>query len=122
MELTPRRARAAALLIGGVLVFADTAAVASIGAAATIAMLLAIGFAESRLRAVAWAATLVASALIADALWQLGWEPFNRSEDYEAIPQTPFVFIGLPIPMAVIAVGVGAGALWRRSRSQPHAS
>jgi hypothetical protein len=121
VDLTPRRLRAAALLIAGVLIFADAAALAWPGFYATIAMLIVIGFVERRLRAVAWAVVLVASAFLADVLWQLDWEPFNRSEDYEAIPQTPYVVIGLPIPMALITVGVAAGALWRRIRSQPHA-
>lgn len=114
--------RAVALLIAGVLVFADAAVVGLVGAAATIAMLFAIGFAERRLRAVAWAAILVASAFLADVLWLLDWEPFNRSGDYEAIAQTPFVLFGLPIPMAVIAFGVAIGALWRRRRSRLRAS
>ena len=114
MQLTPRLIRAAALLIAGVLVFADDPAVASVGTTATIGLLIAIGFFEGRLRAVVWAAVLVASAFLADVLWQLDWEPFNRSEDYEALPQTPFVLIGLPVPMAVIAIGVGAAAFGRR--------
>ncbi len=62
----------------------------------------------------AWAAILVASAFIGDVLWQIGWEPFDRSNQYEAIPQTPFVLIGLPAPMAVVACGVAAGVLWHR--------
>jgi uncharacterized membrane protein YozB (DUF420 family) len=119
MELTPPRARAAALLIAGVLVFSDVGALALAGFTATVAMLIAIGFIERRLRAIAWAAILVASAFVADFLWQIDWEPFNRSSDYEAIPQTPYVLIALPVPMAVIAVGVGAGTLWHRIRSEP---
>jgi hypothetical protein len=83
-------------------------------------MLFSVGFVERRIRAVAWAAVLVVSAFFADCLWQIGWEPFDRSDDYEAISQTPFVLIGLPIPMAVVAAGVGAGALWRRVRSEPN--
>ena len=121
MDLASRRARAVALLVAGVLVFSDVGAVAVAGFAATVAMLLTVGFVEERLRAVSWAAILVASAFVADILWQIDWEPFNRSDDYEAIPQTPFVLIGLPIPMALIAVGVGAGVLWRRVRSDPAA-
>jgi hypothetical protein len=119
VDLASRRARAVALLVAGVLVFSDVGAVAVAGFTATVAMLLTVGFVEGRLRAVAWAAILVASAFVADILWQIDWEPFNRSDDYEAIPQTPFVLIGLPIPMALIAAGVGAGALWRRARSDP---
>ena len=116
MAFAWRRARAIALLLTGVLAFSDVRALAWAGFYAAIVTLVVIGFVERRLRAVAWAVILVASALVADVLWQLDWEPFNRSEDYEAIPQTPFVFIGLPIPMAIIALGVGAGALWRRIR------
>jgi len=119
MELASWPVRAVALFVAGVLVFADAGAVAGVGFVATVALLFAIGFVDGRPRALAWAAMLVASAFAADVLWQLDWEPFNRSHDYEAIPQTPFVLIGLPIPMVVIAVGLGARALWRRIRSQP---
>ena len=107
------------MLCAGVLVFCDVGAVALAGFAATVAMLLTIGFVEGRLRAVLWAAILVASALVADILWQLDLEAFNRTVDYEALPQTPFVLIGLPIPMALVAVGVGVGAVWRRARVGP---
>jgi hypothetical protein len=117
IELDPRRLRAGGLLIAGLLVFADDTALASAGAAATLGLLIAIGFVERRLVAVGWAAILVASASLADLLWTVDWEPFNRSEDYEALPQTPFVVIALPIPMAVIALGVGAAALRRLIRS-----
>jgi hypothetical protein len=113
-----RRARAAVLLVAGVLVFSDLGALAVAGFTATVAMLFTIGFVDRRLHAVAWAAILVASAFVADFLWHIDWEPFNRSHDYESLPQTPFVLIALPVPMAVIAVGVGAGALWRRIRSE----
>jgi hypothetical protein len=114
MELALHRARAVSLLVAGVLVFADNDVLAWVGFACVVAILLIIGFVDARLRAVAWAAVLVASAVVADVLWQVDWELFNRSDDYEALPQTPFVLIGLPIPMAVIAVGVAARALWPR--------
>ena len=74
--------------------FCDVGAVASTGFVGTDALLFAVGFVERRLRALAWAAILVVSALVADFLWQIGWEPFDRSGDYEAVPQTPFVLIG----------------------------
>jgi hypothetical protein len=86
-------------------VFCDAGAVASTGFVVAVALLFALGFVERRLRALAWAAILVVSAFVADFLWQIGWEPFDRSDDYEAIPQTPFVLIGLPIPMAIVAAG-----------------
>ena len=95
--------------------FCDARAdVAATGFVGTVALLLTVGFVERRIGALAWAAILVVSALFADLLWQIGWEPFDRSDDYEAIPQTPFVLIGLPVAMAVVAAGVGAGAVWRR--------
>jgi len=122
VELSSRRARASVLFVAGVLAFSDVAALAMAGFVATVAMLLIVGIVERRLYAVSWAAILVASAFAADVLWQIDWEPFNRSEDYEAIPQTPFVLIALPVPMAVIALGVGTGALWRRVRSEPRGS
>ena len=119
MELSSRRARAGVLFVAGVLVFCDVAALAVVGFIATVAMLFIVGFVERRLSAIAWAAILATSAFAADFLWQIDWKPFNRSNDYEAIPQTPDVLIALPVPMAVIAVGVGTGALWRRVRSEP---
>jgi hypothetical protein len=117
-----RRARAVVLLLAGVLVFSDVGALAWAGFATTVAMLFTVGFVERRLGAVAWAAILVASAFVADVLWQLDSAPFNRSDDYEPLPQTPFVLVLLPIPMAVIAVGVGSAALWCRIRSKARGS
>ena len=122
MAFASRRARAVVLLLAGVLVFSDVGAIAWAGFTAAVAMLFTVGFVERRLGAIAWAAILVASAFVADVLWQLNWAPFNRSDDYEPLPQTPFVLIALPIPMAVIAVGVGSAALWRRIQSKPKRS
>jgi hypothetical protein len=122
VKLSLRRTRAAALFLAGVLVFCDAAAVAATGFIATITLLFTIGFVERRIRALGWAAILVVSAFFADVLWQVGWEPFDRSHDYEAIPQTPFVLLGLPISMGVVAVGVVADVLWRRVRSAPDTS
>lgn len=112
--MTSPRARGALLFVAGVLVLADEPVLAWAALAAVLAMLLAIGFVEGRWRAVLWALVLVASAFTADVLWQIGWAPFDRSGEYEAIPQTPFVVIGVPLPMVVIALGVGARVLWRR--------
>jgi hypothetical protein len=109
-----------ALVVGlfgcGVLVFADHQTLATIAFGATIVLLLVVGFVEGHLRAVWWAALLLASALAADILWWLDWDPFDRSDDYEPIAQFPYVLIGLPIPMALIAAGVGARWLWRHVR------
>jgi hypothetical protein len=59
---------------------------------------------------------------MADLLWHIDWEPFNRSDEWESLPQTPFVLIALPVPIAVIALGVGTRAVWRRIRSKPQGS
>jgi hypothetical protein len=109
-----RTAVVVALFVCGVLVFADaqTLAIAALGA--TILLVLATGFVEGNLRAVWWAAVLVMSALTADILWLLDWDPFDRSDDYEPIAQFPFVLIGLPLLMAAIAAGVAVRWLWRQ--------
>jgi hypothetical protein len=122
VEFAARDARAVVLAVAGVLIFSDVDAVAVAGFTATVAMLFAVGFVERRVRAVRWAAILVVSAFVADFLWQIDWEPFNRSDEWESLPQTSFVLIALPVPMAVIAVGVGAGAVWSRVRSKPKGS
>jgi hypothetical protein len=109
-----RDARIVGLFACGVLVFADnlTLAIAALGA--TIVLLLAIGFVDGHVQAVWWAAVFLLSALAADLLWYVEWEPFDRSDDYESLPQSPFVLIGLPVPMALVAVGVAARWLWGR--------
>jgi hypothetical protein len=99
----------------GVFVFVDNQTLATIAFGATVVLLLVVGFVEGHVRAVWWAALLLASALAADILWWLDWDPFDRSDDGEPIAQFPFVLIGLPIPMALIAAGVGARRLWRRA-------
>jgi hypothetical protein len=106
--------RVVGLFVCGVLVFADAQTLATAALGATILLLVAMGFVEGNLRAVWWAAVLVASALTADVLWQLDWDPFDRSDDYEPIAQFPFVLIGLPLLMALIAAGVAVRWLWRQ--------
>ena len=102
------------MFVCGVLVFADNHALAAAALAATIVLLLAIGFAEGHLRAVWWAAVLLGSAIAADVLWHFDWDPFDRADEYESVAQAPFVLIGLPLPMAVIAAGVAGRWLWRQ--------
>jgi hypothetical protein len=114
-----RTGRALLLLAAGVLVFCDDAGVSLAGTAGVVAALLAIGFVERRWRAVAWAAMVLVSAFLGDVLWQTGWDPYDRSADYEALPQTPFVVLALPVPMAIVAVGVAAGRLGHRLRRRP---
>jgi hypothetical protein len=63
------------LFLVGVLVFCDAGAVASTGFVVAVALLFALGSVERRLRALAWAAILVASAFFADFLWQSAGNP-----------------------------------------------
>ena len=109
-----RTVQVVGLFVCGVLVFADDETLSAVAFGATMVLLFAVGFAQGRLRAVWWATVLVMSALTADALWQLDWEPFDRSDQYEPIGQFPFVVIGLPLLMALIAAGVATRRLWRR--------
>jgi hypothetical protein len=109
-----KAAQVVGLLVCGVLVFADERTLATTAFVFTVALLFITGFMEGHLRAIWWAAVVLISALIADVLWQLGWDPFDRSGEYEPIAQSPFVLIGLPLPMALVAAGVAARSLWRR--------
>ena len=102
------------VLLCGVLVFADDLALATAASIATLGLLFVLGLVDGRLRAVLWAIVLVASAMIADGLWWVGWAPFDRSDEYEAIGQTPFVVIVLPVLMVVVAAGVAVRAILRR--------
>jgi len=106
---------AVALFVTSVLLFCDLRVLAWIGWAATLALLVAIGVADGRFRAVLWAFVVVTGALVADVLWAADFAPFDRDADYEAIPQTPFVLIGVPIPMILIAIGVGVRKLVSRT-------
>src|SRR3954468_4563748 len=118
VQLASPRIRGTALFVAGVLIFCDVGAIAGVGFFTTVVLLFASGFLERRASALAWALMVLASAIFADVLWQLDWEPFNRSEDYEALPQSPVVLIGLPVPMAIVAIGIGAGTLWERIRTR----
>jgi len=102
------------LFVCGVLVFADAQTLATGALGATIVLLFATGFVDGHPRAVWWAAVLVLSAMTADILWQLDWDPFDRSDEYESIGQFPFVLIGLPLLMAFVAAGVAVRWLWRQ--------
>jgi hypothetical protein len=104
------------LFLCGVLVLADAQTLATAALVATILLLFATGFVDGDLRAVWWAAVPVMSALTADVLWQLDWDPFDRSDDYEPIAQFPFVLVGLPLLTAIIGAGVAVRWLWRQRK------
>jgi hypothetical protein len=106
---------AVALFVTSVLLFCDISALAWIGWAGTLALLIAIGVADGRWRAVLWAFVVVAGAFVADVLWTVDFAPFDRDAEHEAIPQSPFILIGVPIPMVLIAIGVGARKLVSRT-------
>jgi hypothetical protein len=106
---------AVALFVTSVLLFCDSRAVAWFGWIGTLLLLVAIGDADGRFRAVLWAFVVVAGAFVADLLWAADFAPFDRDADYESIPQTPFVFVGVPIPMILIAIGVGVRKLVSRT-------
>jgi hypothetical protein len=125
-ELAARRDSRMTALIGtlfacGVLIFADERAVGVPAFFATVALLFATGFVQGHVRAVLWAVVCLASAIVADVLWQLDLAAFDRDAEYEPIPVSPFVLIGLPVPMAIIALGVGARRLWRFTTGKPRA-
>jgi hypothetical protein len=116
---THKTALIAALFACGLLMFVDESSVAVAAFFATVALLLATGFTEGHIRALWWAAAFLASAIVADVLWQLDFAPFDRDDQREPLPASLFVLIGLPVPMAIIALGVGARWLWRRVSGQP---
>ena len=109
------RPLAVAMFITSVLLFCDVRAVAWFGWIGTLVLLVAIGVADGRFRAVFWAFLVVAGAFVADVLWAVDFAPFDRDAEYESIPQTPFILIGVPIPMILIAIGVGVRKLVSRT-------
>lgn len=78
--------------------------------------LVAGGYAWGRWKALLWLGTIpwVALAVLSDAAWMTG--VWDRSEDYEPLPTTPFLVIfGLPILIGLVALGVAV----RRVREAP---
>ena len=79
-------------------------------------LLVAGGYLWGRWKALLWLGTVpwVALALLSDIAWMTGiWD---RSEDYEPLPTTPFLVIfGLPILIGLVALGVAV----RRVREAP---
>jgi hypothetical protein len=78
--------------------------------------LVAGGYAWGRWKALLWLGTVpwVTLALLSDAAWMTGL--WDRSEDYEPLPTTPFLVIfGLPVLIALVAFGVAV----RKVREAP---
>jgi hypothetical protein len=78
--------------------------------------LFAGGYAWGRWKALVWLGTVpwVALALLSDIAWMTGL--WDRSDEYEPLPTTPFLVIfGLPILVGLVALGVAV----RRTRGAP---
>ena len=70
-------------------------------------VLIAGGYLWGRWKALLWLGTVpwVALALLSDAAWMTGL--WDRSDEYEPLPTTPFLVIfGLPILIGLVALGV----------------
>jgi len=82
------------------------------------AALVAGGYVWGAWKALAWlgAVPWVALALLGDIAWMSGL--WDRSEDYEPLPTTPFLVVfGLPVLIGLVALGVAvrrAGSPRRR--------
>lgn len=69
--------------------------------------LVAGGYAWGRWKALLWIGTVpwVALALLSDIAWMTGL--WDRSDEYEPLPTTPFLVIfGLPFLVGLVALGV----------------
>jgi hypothetical protein len=78
--------------------------------------LVAGGYAWGRWKALAWLGAIpwVALALLSDIAWMTG--VWDRSDEYEPLPTTPFLVIfGLPILIGLVALGVAV----RKAREAP---
>ena len=78
--------------------------------------LVAGGYAWGRWKALLWLGTApwVALALLSDIAWMTGL--WDRSDEYEPLPTTPFLVIfGLPVLVGLVALGVAV----RKAREAP---
>ena len=78
--------------------------------------LVAGGYFWGRWKALLWLGTVpwVALALLSDIAWMTGL--WDRSDEYEPLPTTPFLVIfGLPILIGLVALGVAV----RKVRAAP---
>jgi hypothetical protein len=78
--------------------------------------LVAGGYAWGRWKTLAWLGAIpwVALALLSDIAWMTG--VWDRSDEYEPLPTTPFLVIfGLPILIGLVALGVAV----RKAREAP---
>ena len=70
-------------------------------------LLVAGGYLWGRWKALLWLGTVpwIALALLSDIAWMTGL--WDRSDEYEPLPTTPFLVIfGLPILIGLVALGV----------------
>jgi hypothetical protein len=82
------------------------------------AALVAGGYLWGRWKALLWLGTVpwLALSLLSDAAWMTGL--WDRSDEYEPLPTTPFLVIfGLPVLIALVALGVAVRKV-RRTRQR----
>ena len=82
------------------------------------AALAAGGYLWGRWKALLWLGTVpwLALSLLSDAAWMTGL--WDRSDEYEPLPTTPFLVIfGLPVLIALVALGVALRKV-RRTRQR----
>jgi hypothetical protein len=116
------RARAAQVLlalglfVAGVVWMSAIEPFAWIGLGLAVVALVALGYLGGVWTSVLFALVLVPAALVADLL-AFGVD-VTRQDEYEPVPATPFVVVGMPIPLLLAALGVVARQLRNRLRAR----
>jgi hypothetical protein len=82
-----------------------------------VVVLVVLGYLSGRWKSVLLALVLIPAALAAD--WLAFGAEVTRQDEYEPLPMTPFVVIGIPIPMLLIALGVAGRRLRERHARVP---
>lgn len=108
---------ALALFAGGVAWMSGEVPFAYIGLCLVVVALLGLGYRAGSWKSVFFALILIPAALVAD--WLAFGLDITRQDEYEPLPTTPFVVIGMPIPMLLVALGVGGRRLRERRAQAP---
>jgi hypothetical protein len=112
--LAGRAVLSLALFITGVAWLSGEDPFSSIGFVLVIPVLFSLGYMSGQWASVLFALFLIPAAVVAD--WLAFGPEITRGEEYEPIPVTPFVAIGIPIPMLVIGLGVAVDRFKRGRR------